>query len=175
MEACLKSLAASTEPPLECIVVDDGSTDDSAAIAERHGATVVSTGGRCGPARARNIGAQLAQGEILLFLDADVCVHPNTVALAGWELAWHPDLDAVIGSYDRRPTAAGFLSQYRNLMHHFVHHRGRREASTFWAGCGAIRRHVFLEAGDSTKPIAPRPSKILSWAIVWHAPGERLR
>ncbi len=147
LEACLRSLAASTEPPIECIVVDDGSTDGSAAIAKRHGATVVSTGSRCGPARARNIGAQRAQAEILLFLDADVCVHPDTVALAARELAWHPDLDAVIGSYDRQPAAPGFLSQYRNLMHHFVHHQGKREASTFWAGCGAIRKRVFLESG----------------------------
>ena len=147
LESCLKSVAASTEPPLECIVVDDGSTDGSAAIAARHGATVVSTGGRFGPARARNLGAQRAQGEVLLFLDADVCVHPDTVALAAWELAWHPELDAVIGSYDREPAAPGFLSQYRNLMHHFVHHQGKREASTFWAGCGAIRKRVFLDAG----------------------------
>ncbi len=147
LEACLRALAASSEPPLECIVVDDGSTDGSVAIAEQHGATVISTGARCGPARARNIGAQRAQGEILLFLDADVCVHPDTTELAAWELAWHPELDAVIGSYDRQPDAPGFLSQYRNLMHHFVHHQGKREASTFWAGCGAIRKRVFLDAG----------------------------
>jgi hypothetical protein len=39
------------------------------------------------------------------------------------------------------------VSQYRNLLHHFVHQHGRREASTFWAGFGAIRRPVFEAVG----------------------------
>ena len=147
LDACLKALESSTVQPLECIVVDDGSTDNSAAIAKHRGASVLTTGGRCGPARARNIGAQSSRGEILLFLDADVCVHLDTLARVAEEFSVRPGLDAVIGSYDRRPTARGFVSEYRNLMHHFVHHRGNREASTFWAGCGAIRKPLFLEAG----------------------------
>jgi len=69
------------------------------------------------------------------------------LSIAAQEFSRNRDLDAVIGSYDRRPAANGFVSEYRNLMHHFVHHRGKREASTFWAGCGAIRKSVFLESG----------------------------
>src|SRR5690606_2357585 len=45
------------------------------------------------------------------------------------------------------PAASNILSQYKNLFHHFVHQQGRREAKTFWAGCGAIRRSVFEEVG----------------------------
>ncbi len=55
------------------------------------------------------------------------------------------DLTAVIGSYDDAPGDPGFLSQYRNLLHHFVHQNGRETASTFWAGCGAVRRQAFCE------------------------------
>jgi hypothetical protein len=40
-----------------------------------------------------------------------------------------------------------FLSQYRNLLHHYVHQTGHEDASTFWCGCGGIRRAVFLEMG----------------------------
>ncbi len=72
LHQCLESLNVSTVPPLECIVVDDGSTDESPKIAAQHGAKVLSTGGRLGPARARNIGAEAASGEIVFFLDADV-------------------------------------------------------------------------------------------------------
>ena len=50
-----------------------------------------------------------------------------------------------MGSYDDTPGDPGFLSQYRNLLHHFVHQNGREAASTFWAGCGAVRRRVFEE------------------------------
>ncbi len=49
-----------------------------------------------------------------------------------------PDLAAVFGSYDDEPAAPNFLSQYKNLFHHFVHQQGSAEASTFWSGCGAI-------------------------------------
>ena len=58
-----------------------------------------------------------------------------------------PDVAAVFGSYDARPRSMGTVSQYRNLLHHFVHQKGNPEASTFWAGCGAIRRSVFDEVG----------------------------
>jgi hypothetical protein len=53
----------------------------------------------------------------------------------------------VIGSYDDTPADPGFISQYKNLFHHYVHHASRTEAWTFWAGCGAIRREIFLAAG----------------------------
>lgn len=145
LDACLTHLSGSTTAPLECIVVDDGSTDDTAAVAARHGATVLSTGGRRGPAHARNLGARHAGGDVLFFLDADVCVHPGTLHSVATSFDQDPALDALIGSYDDAPESADFLSQYKNLMHAYVHQNGRREATTFWSGCGAIRRGVFLE------------------------------
>lgn len=145
LEACLAHLAASVSAPVECIVVDDGSTDGSAEVARRYGAKVLSTGGRAGPARARNIGAREARGEILFFLDSDVCVHPDTLERLRQDFQADPQLDALIGSYDASPGSHDFLSQYKNLMHYFVHQHGRQEACTFWSGCGAIRRAVFLE------------------------------
>lgn len=145
LDACLAHLAASTVAPFECIVVDDGSTDDTADVARRHGARVVATGWRSGPARARNLGAAHARGDVLFFLDADVCVHPGTLHAVATSFESDPSLDALIGAYDDAPESADFLSQYKNLMHAFVHQHGRREASTFWSGCGAIRRDVFLE------------------------------
>jgi hypothetical protein len=58
-----------------------------------------------------------------------------------------PELDAIFGSYDADPAAPGLVSQFRNLLHCFVHKTSNRRASTFWAGCGAIRRGVFLQSG----------------------------
>jgi glycosyltransferase involved in cell wall biosynthesis len=66
----LRSVAAQTLPPLEVIVVDDGSSDHSPALAAAAGAQVVRQppGGQ---AAARNRGVELARGELVAFLDAD--------------------------------------------------------------------------------------------------------
>jgi glycosyltransferase involved in cell wall biosynthesis len=147
LERCLLSLAASETAAVEWIVVDDGSTDSSVEIARKYGAAILSTDGRRGPAVARNIGVRAAKGEIILFIDSDVCVYPDTISKVLQEFRDAPGLDAVMGSYDRFPSAENFVSQYRNLLHSFVHHNSNREAVTFWAGCGAIRRNVFLQFG----------------------------
>ena len=69
-----------------------------------------------------------------------------------------PDVAAVFGSYDASPAAAGVVSRYKNLLHHFVHQHGDARASTFWAGCGAIRRRVFAEVGGFDEKRFRRPS-----------------
>jgi glycosyltransferase involved in cell wall biosynthesis len=144
---CLDALRRSQGASFECIVVDDGSTDHSVQIARRAGVRVIEASRRGGPARARNIGVRAATGDILLFIDADVCVHPDTIVRTVRAFAEDSAMDAVIGSYDFEPGASNFLSQYKNLVHAFVHQNGCREASTFWSGCGAIRRSFFLETG----------------------------
>jgi hypothetical protein len=141
----------------EIIVVDDGSTDASAAVAAELGARVLSSGGRLGPGGARNVAAPIARGDILWFVDADVVVHDDAAgALAAAFAA--SGAAAVFGSYDDRPAGANFLSQYKNLVHHFYHHRGGGEADTFWAGCGAIRKDVFLATGGFDAARYPHPS-----------------
>jgi glycosyltransferase involved in cell wall biosynthesis len=144
---CLEALNLSTYSDFECLVADDGSTDASVAIAAQCGARVLSTKERKGPAHARNQAAAAAHGDILLFIDADVCAHPDTLARIADAFAADPSLDALIGSYDDSPDSPDFLSQYKNLMHCFVHQRGKRRASTFWTGCGAVRRAVFEASG----------------------------
>lgn len=145
LDECLNAIARLGTAPSEIIVVDDGSTDGSIQRAAEHGAIVriLGTSGRQGPAAARNIGAQAATGDILFFLDADVCVHEDATERLAAAFG-DPAIDAVIGSYDDNPSSRDFLSQYKNLMHCFVHQNACSEASTFWSGCGAIRRDVFL-------------------------------
>jgi GT2 family glycosyltransferase len=143
---CLEDLHRSEGgASFECIVVDDGSSDSSGSIARGFGATVLRTGDRRGPACARNLGAASARAEILMFIDADVCVHPDTIERIHQSFIKDPALDAIIGSYDDSPLSPDFISVYRNLMHCFIHQTARREASTFWTGCGAIRRSVYQE------------------------------
>jgi glycosyltransferase involved in cell wall biosynthesis len=147
LQKSLLALTKATPPPNELIVVADGDTDESWRMAEEFGARVLKIPKPQGPARARNLGAQNAQGDILFFADADVVIPLD--ALSQIEAAFNndPHLTALFGSYDDDPGETNFLSQYKNLFHHYVHQRSQEEASTFWAGCGAIRRKVFLELG----------------------------
>jgi GT2 family glycosyltransferase len=130
---------------LEVIVVDDGSTDASVVIAQRLGARVISSGGRMGPGGARNQAANLASGDLLWFVDADVVVHDDA-AVNLHKTFDNPEVVAVFGSYDTRPPAQNFFSQYKNLVHHYYHQHASDEASTFWSGCGAVQREHFLAA-----------------------------
>ena len=148
LRLCLEALADSTRPPDEVIVVDDASTDGSGDLAQKHGARVLRLPGPPrGAALPRNRGATIASESVLVFVDADVAVRPEALALAEQTLSLHDDVAALFGSYDASPRAQGLVSRYKNLLHHYVHQHGRREASTFWTGCGAMRREVFDAVG----------------------------
>jgi GT2 family glycosyltransferase len=155
---CLDALSASESTSREVIVVDDGSTDDSAEVARARGFEVVRLEVRRGPAAARNVGARRARGRVLLFLDADVKARAGTVARVEAFFREHPETAALFGSYDDAPDAPGFVSQYKNLAHHFIHQRSRAEAETFWAGCGAVRHGAFDAAGGFDETKYTRPS-----------------
>jgi glycosyltransferase involved in cell wall biosynthesis len=76
LEVTLAALHAQSTPPERIVVVDDGSTDDTAAIAERLGVTVVRQRQR-GPAAARNRGLAEADTEFVAFCDADDWYTPD--------------------------------------------------------------------------------------------------
>jgi len=100
-----------------------------------------------GVSATRNQGAQAAHGSVLAFADSDVLLPPDHIARTAEAFGHHPEASAIIGSYDNKPAAPGLVSRYRNLLHHYTHQHGSRDAQTFWAGCGAIRRDTFEEVG----------------------------
>jgi glycosyltransferase involved in cell wall biosynthesis len=173
---CLGAVRQSEGVVWECIVVDDCSVDASAQIARSQGVTVLQTGvSRLGPAYARNVGARAAVAPLLCFVDADVVVRPDTLAQLVALFEAEPELTAAFGSYDAEPEALDLFSQYRNLLHHWVHQRGHEAASTFWAGCGAIRRAAFLAHGGFD-PTYSRPSiEDIELGYRLRASGARVR
>ncbi len=125
LERCLAAIGRATHPPDEVIVVDGPAS--------------------AGPAAARNAGAARASGSILIFVDADVEVHPSAFARIHAAFERDPELVAVFGSYDAAASPHGTVSTFRNLLHHYVHHSAEGQATTFWAGLGAIRRKAFTD------------------------------
>jgi GT2 family glycosyltransferase len=144
---CLLSILQAELPPTEVIVVADGLSDRSGQFAKALDVVVIQTSDTRGPAYARNIGAKTAQGDILFFVDADVAIQPDTLTKVKAAFQLDAELVALIGSYDDAPGESNFLSQYKNLFHHYVHQTAQEDASTFWGACGAIKRSVFLDVG----------------------------
>jgi glycosyltransferase involved in cell wall biosynthesis len=156
----LGALVASDLPrdQWELIVVDDASSDDTSAVAAQFANRVLTLrGSPRGPGTARNAGAGLSEAAWLVFIDADVRVHSDTLSRIDENIQRNPDVVAIFGSYDDSPNARGLVSQYRNLLHRYVHLRGAGDAETFWAGCGAVRRSAFAALNGFDTVRFPRP------------------
>ncbi|MEZ5313903.1 MAG: glycosyltransferase family A protein [Thermoanaerobaculia bacterium] len=91
----LFSILGQTLPPEEILVVDDGSTDGTAALAASTPGVTLLRQERRGPAAARTRGARAASGELLAFLDADDLFLPEKLARQSEALAAGPELAGV--------------------------------------------------------------------------------
>jgi len=158
LRECLLALLENHDETTEVLVVNDHSTDRSAEIAREMGVRVLENPRGRGPATARNVGAENALGEVLFFIDSDVKVQPDSIRHVVGFFDANPETAAMFGSYDTHPTAPNFLSQYKNLLHHYVHQNSSQNAVTFWAGCGAIRKDVFQKMGGFNEEEYPHPS-----------------
>lgn len=171
---CLAGLASTSasEGAPQVIVVDDGSTDGTASLAERWGARLVRTAG-LGPAAARNAGVRASTGEIVVFLDAD-CV-PEAGCL---DALLAPFADAEVSG-----VRGGYATRQRSLVARFVQlemeeKQARMAASDQAAvvdtACAAYRRRVFLEHGGFDESFSVPSVEDADFSFRLTARGERL-
>ena len=101
-------------------------------IGPRDELIVIREPAHAGCGEARNIGAAQARGDVLVFVDADVAAHPDALERIRQRLADDPGLTAIFGTYDDAPAAAGVVSRFRNLLHHYIHSSSPGPTQTFW-------------------------------------------
>ena len=142
----LHALRYQTYEDFEVVVVDDGSTDRSPEILSRFPVRVVPSPGRVGPAAARNLGAQVATGRILFFIDSDVMVRPDALRLLaeGFE---QPEVDGLCGVQAAEMRHRDLVSQYKNLWMRWTYLRQSGDVPLFYTTAAAIRRDAFLRVG----------------------------
>lgn len=151
LPAMLDSIEAQDEAigSFETIIVDDGSTDDSRAIAAARPWCRVLTQANCGPGAARNLGAQRARGEIIIYTDAD-CVLPSDFVRRHIEMhALRPDVDGLCGGVTpatRLPLGSPVLADH--LCSWFNAHDALppRTPEYMWGANMSVKRRV-LAAG----------------------------
>jgi len=175
LERCLGALLLSDERPARLVVVDDSSTDGSGELAEAMGAEVIRlNGGPAGPAAARNRASFGLDTDIVVFVDADVEVHPQSLSCLVAPITGDPGMAATFGSYDDDPDSSRIAARYGNLRHHFVHQQSKREAHTFWSGFGAIRREVLVAHGGFDERYGRPSIEDIELGLRLHAEGWRI-
>lgn len=147
IDKCLNSLMEQSVPPAETILVNDGSDDGTVEISRGYPVRVLDTGGRKGPAAARNMGAEAASGGIILFLDADVTVPADLLE----KITRHfedPGVWAVQTLYSPVCPASDPVSGYQNFYYYYSLNRmPGGNTATFATWCAAVRRERFQEMG----------------------------
>ena len=143
---CLTRLCNAAGQDVEIVLVDDGSTDQSRAIASAFPVRIVPTAGRVGPAAARNLGARVADGDVVFFIDSDVMVRPDTFIQLVESLG-DPEVDGVVGVQAADMRHRDLVSQYKNIWMRWTYVRLGGDVPLFYTTAAAIRRDAFLRAG----------------------------
>jgi GT2 family glycosyltransferase len=147
LSRCLGALLADRPDNVAVVCVDDGSTDESAAIAGRFQVRLVRHEHRRGASAARNTGARATDAPVLVFVDADVAVRAGAVRALLHTLDADPELRGANGLFALDLSAPGVVTAFVNTSIHYQHlQHGARVASAFTGLC-AMRRAAWEDMG----------------------------
>jgi len=172
LRRCLTSLSNLDYPQdkLQVIVVDDGSSDESPRVAHQFGAMLVPSGGiGRGPAAARNVGASLAGGEILAFIDSD-CSASRKWLMELIPAFNDPAMAAVGGQVDGMCTESA-VDRYESIMSSLSlgsrERTGSSGSDTFYLpSCNLlVRREAFRSAGGFKDEMHVGEDVDLTWRL----------
>ncbi|MBN1527266.1 MAG: glycosyltransferase [Candidatus Omnitrophica bacterium] len=140
---CLEAIKASSYKDYEMIVVDDGSVDRTADIAEKLADKVIRLPGHRGPAYARTKGIEASNGAIIISVDSDILIKPDTLLKIHSFFLAHPEFDALTGLFSKEHPNKNFFSQYKNLYMNYMFSKLPGEVTFLFGSICALRRQAF--------------------------------
>ena len=141
VKRCLEAIRQSTYPSYEVIVIDDGSSDQTLTYAHRYADRVIPKS-HIGKAYVRGIGLQSAQGDIVVNVDSDVEIQPDTLSRIASQFSSEPETAAVTGLVSRSNPYNNFASQYKNLYMHYMFRNLPDRVSFLYGSIYAVSRQV---------------------------------
>jgi glycosyltransferase involved in cell wall biosynthesis len=142
----IESVAIQTEVAVEIVVVDDGSSDNSYAVAGRYPQARRLRQGNRGVAAARNLGLASSRGEFVVFLDADDRLLPGAIALGVAALSKRPHVAFVAGMSRDIGSDGRQLGDRRQPLVRQDHYLRLLEDCYIWSGSSIVHRRSALEA-----------------------------
>jgi len=132
----------------EIILVDDASRlcDMRELNKEYPEIKVLRLESNAGAAGARNAGANLASHDIILFLDSDIELCCDAVAMVE-KIMQDQEVDAVVGTFSEISLRKGLFPEYWAMLKAYFHSLPVGSSSSFYPAIGAIRKRVFLDVG----------------------------
>ena len=140
---CLEAVRASIYKDYELVVVDDGSADRTADAAEKLADKVIRLTNNNGPAYARTKGIEESAGSIIVSIDSDILIKPDTLSKINDLLTSHPEFDALTGLLSKEHPNDNFFSQYKNLYMNYIFSKLSNEVTFLFGSICAFRRQAF--------------------------------
>ncbi len=141
---CIEGIRSSQYDNYEIIIVDDASSDGTVDVVEKFDVNLIKLKKRESANYCRNIGADEAKGDILLFVDSDVVVEPETLGEVA-KIFSEGKLDAVVGVYSVSNEYENLVSRYKNLWIRYSYIISDASVDWIFGAISAIKKSVFLQ------------------------------
>ena len=125
-------------------MVDDCSKRDCSDLVKEFGFKSIRLNEPCGAWYARNKGAELTQGDILVFIDSDMVIQPDTLSRIHHQFSQN-HYAAISGVCGLKSDNKSVVTRYKNLWMFYSYIKSPRDSEWFICGTGAIKRDVFVE------------------------------
>jgi glycosyltransferase involved in cell wall biosynthesis len=152
---CLEAALASTYPNFELVVVDDCSSDGSAAVIENYPCRLIQLQEHGGASVARNAGASNSRGGVLFFIDADCLLQPDTLTRVSAAYTEYGPETIIGGTYTLLPFDQDFFSAFQSVYIHYSETKSAGDPDYIATHAMIIGKKTFSNCGGFKEDFMP--------------------